>query len=91
MVAEFSKKSDEVAALEKRLLETAMSLLLSIEDEVRQKLKKAEAVVISQQAHLSVEIFHREVQLESTQQGIRRELVDVARERQQLELRKRAL
>ena len=45
--------------LENGLLETEMSLRLSIESEFRQEFKKAEAVVIAQQAHLSAEIKRR--------------------------------
>jgi hypothetical protein len=47
-----------------------MTLRPSIEQEVRIGLKKAEEVISAQQRHLSVEIYHKEVQLEIKKQEV---------------------
>ena len=39
--------------------------MTSIEQEIRIKLKKEAESILAQQKHLSVEIYHQEVQLES--------------------------
>ena len=61
--SEFRKRKQEFSVFEKSLLDKEMSLRPSIEQEVRMELNKAEQDLRAQQKHLSVEIFHKEIQL----------------------------
>ena len=69
-VSEFSRRKQEFAVFEKSLLDKEMSLRPSIEQEVRMELNKAEQDLRAQQKHLSVEIYHKEIQLEIKQKEV---------------------